>query len=118
MGKKFAERNEQLNLSEVNKEILSSWEKDGIFEESLKIREGNPSFVFYEGPPSANGMPGIHHVMARTIKDVICRYKTMKGFHVKRKAGWDTHGLPVELGVEKNLGITKEDICTKISVDD
>ena len=118
MDKKFTERNTQLNLSDVNKEILSVWEKDGIFEESLKIREGNPSFVFYEGPPSANGMPGIHHVMARTIKDVICRYKTMKGFHVKRKAGWDTHGLPVELGVEKTLGITKEDIGSKISVDE
>ena len=118
MDKKFAERNGQLNLSDVNKEILADWEKNGVFEESLKIREGNPSFVFYEGPPSANGMPGIHHVMARTIKDVICRYKTMKGFHVKRKAGWDTHGLPVELGVEKTLGITKEDIGSKISVDD
>lgn len=88
------------------------------FAESMKIREGHPSFVFYEGPPSANGMPGIHHVMARTIKDLFCRYKTMKGFHVKRKAGWDTHGLPVELGVEKSLGITKEDIGKKISVDD
>ena len=118
MDKKFTERNGQLNLSDINKEILSVWEKDGIFEESLKIREGSPSFVFYEGPPSANGMPGIHHVMARTIKDVICRYKTMKGFHVKRKAGWDTHGLPVELGVEKTLGITKEDIGSKISVDE
>lgn len=89
-----------------------------LFEQSMKVREGAPSFVFYEGPPSANGMPGIHHVMARTIKDIFCRYKTMKGFHVKRKAGWDTHGLPVELGVEKALGITKEDIGKKISVDD
>ena len=98
--------------------MLTRWNEAGLFEESLKVREGCPSFVFYEGPPSANGMPGIHHVMARTIKDIVCRYKTMDGFHVKRKAGWDTHGLPVELGVEKALGITKEDIGKKISVDD
>ena len=117
MSKKFNEYN-GFNLSNVNKEVLDQWNKNGLFEESMKVREGNPSFVFYEGPPSANGMPGIHHVMARTIKDIFCRYKTMKGFHVKRKAGWDTHGLPVELGVEKALGITKEDIGKKISVDD
>jgi len=109
---------DSLNLSGVNKEMLDLWSAENLFEESMRLREGCPSFVFYEGPPSANGMPGIHHVMARTIKDIICRYKTMKGFHVKRKAGWDTHGLPVELGVEKNLGITKEDIGKKISVDD
>ena len=117
MSKKFNEYN-GFNLSNVNKEVLEQWNKNGLFEESMKVREGNPSFVFYEGPPSANGMPGIHHVMARTIKDIFCRYKTMKGFHVKRKAGWDTHGLPVELGVEKALGITKEDIGKKISVDE
>ena len=117
MNKKFNEYN-GFNLSNVNKEVLEQWNKNGLFEESMKVREGNPSFVFYEGPPSANGMPGIHHVMARTIKDIFCRYKTMKGFHVKRKAGWDTHGLPVELGVEKALGITKEDIGKKISVDE
>jgi len=102
----------------LNKEILDKWNNDGLFEQSVALREGAPSFVFYEGPPSANGMPGIHHVMARTIKDMFCRYKTMKGFHVKRKAGWDTHGLPVELGVERSLGITKEDIGKKISVDE
>ena len=107
-----------LNLPNVNKEMLEKWNEEHLFEKSLKVREGNPSFVFFEGPPSANGMPGIHHVMARTIKDIFCRYKTMKGFHVKRKAGWDTHGLPVELGVEKSLGITKEDIGHKISVDE
>lgn len=117
MKKKFNEY-ERFNLSEINKEILEQWRNKHLFQRSVKEREGCPSFVFYEGPPSANGMPGIHHVMARTIKDIFCRYKTMKGFHVKRKAGWDTHGLPVELGVEKNLGITKEDIGRKISVDD
>ena len=115
--KKFNEYN-KFNLSDINKEVLERWNRDNLFEESLKVRKGAPSFVFFEGPPSANGMPGIHHVMARTIKDIICRYKTMRGFHVKRKAGWDTHGLPVELGVEKSLGITKEDIGHKISVDD
>ena len=115
---KFKEYNSQLNLSDVNKEVLADWDAHALFERSMKEREGQPTFVFYEGPPSANGMPGIHHVMARTIKDIVCRYKTMKGFHVKRKAGWDTHGLPVELGVEKTLGITKEDIGKKISVDD
>lgn len=117
MSKKFNEYKE-LNLSGINKEILKKWELDKTFEKSISIREGNPSFVFYEGPPSANGMPGIHHVMARTIKDVFCRYKTLKGFLVKRKAGWDTHGLPVELGVEKSLGITKDDIGTKITVEE
>ena len=115
---KFKEYSRQLSLSDINKEMLEAWDRDSLFEASMKVREGCPSFVFYEGPPSANGMPGIHHVMARTIKDIFCRYKTMKGFHVKRKAGWDTHGLPVELGVEKNLGITKEDIGKKISVDE
>ena len=114
---KFAEYN-KFNLSEINNEMLAQWNAENLFEQSMTTREGCPSFVFYEGPPSANGMPGIHHVMARTIKDIFCRYKTMKGFHVKRKAGWDTHGLPVELGVEKSLGITKEDIGKKISVDE
>lgn len=118
MDKKFKEYSKQLSLSDINKEVLDIWDRHSLFESSMKEREGCPTFVFYEGPPSANGMPGIHHVMARTIKDIICRYKTMKGFHVKRKAGWDTHGLPVELGVEKTLGITKEDIGKKISVDD
>ncbi len=117
MAKNFKEYAE-LDLSEVNKEILSEWDNKQVFAKSMTEREGCPSFVFYEGPPSANGMPGIHHVMARTIKDIFCRYKTMKGFHVERKAGWDTHGLPVELGVEKSLGITKEDIGKKISVMD
>lgn len=114
--KKFKEYS-GLNLSDVNKEILNRWKENDVFHKSIETREGKPSFVFYEGPPSANGLPGIHHVMARTIKDIFCRYKTMQGFQVKRKAGWDTHGLPVELGVEKTLGITKEDIGTKISVD-
>ena len=108
----------QLNLPEVSKEILEVWEKEDLFHKSIETREGNPSFLFFEGPPSANGMPGIHHVMARTIKDTFCRFKTMQGYQVKRKAGWDTHGLPVELGVEKLLGITKEDIGKKISVDE
>ena len=107
-----------LNLSDVNKEQLKRWQELDVFHKSIETREGKPSFVFYEGPPSANGLPGIHHVMGRTIKDVFCRYKTMQGFQVKRKAGWDTHGLPVELGVEKALGITKEDIGKTISVDD
>lgn len=117
MKKIFNEYN-NFNLSDINREVLQRWNAEKLFEQSMKVREGAPSFVFYEGPPSANGKPGIHHVMARTIKDIFCRYKTMKGFHVKRKAGWDTHGLPVELGVEKALGITKEDIGKKISVDD
>ena len=109
---------QQLKLSEIGESVRKSWEENHCFEQSLKLREGHPDFVFYEGPPSANGTPGIHHVMARTIKDIFCRYKTLKGFYVERKAGWDTHGLPVELGVEKNLGITKEDIGKKISVED
>lgn len=117
MSKKFPEYN-QLNLSDVNKEMLKEWADKDVFHKSLQIRAGHPEFVFYEGPPSANGMPGIHHVIARSIKDIFCRYKTMKGFLVNRKAGWDTHGLPVELGVEKSLGITKEDIGKKISVEE
>ncbi len=108
----------QLNLAELSKQILEQWEKEDLFHKSIETREGHPSFLFFEGPPSANGMPGIHHVMARTIKDTFCRFKTMQGYQVKRKAGWDTHGLPVELGVEKLLGITKEDIGKKISVDE
>ncbi|MBD8348249.1 isoleucine--tRNA ligase [Dysgonomonas sp. HGC4] len=115
MSHKFTEYN-NFNLSDINKEILDKWNQHNIFQKSLEIRDGAPTFVFYEGPPSANGMPGIHHVMARTIKDIFCRFKTMKGFLVNRKAGWDTHGLPVELSVEKSLGITKEDIGKKISV--
>ncbi len=117
MSKKYNEY-KQLNLTQIGKEIQGFWEDNKTFEESLKLSEGKTPFVFYEGPPSANGQPGIHHVMARAIKDIFCRYKTQKGFYVERKAGWDTHGLPVELGVEKNLGITKEDIGVKISVDD
>ena len=115
--KKFNEYS-GFNLSEVNKNMLDIWKKEHLFESSVELRQGHPSFVFYEGPPSANGMPGIHHVMARTIKDLFCRYKTMQGYQVQRKAGWDTHGLPVELGVEKTLGIKKEDIGVKISVDE
>ena len=117
MSKKFTERN-KLNLSDVNKEVLQQWDKEDVFHSSISEREGCPSFVFYEGPPSANGHPGIHHVLARSIKDTFCRFKTMKGFQVKRKAGWDTHGLPVELGVEKELGITKEDIGKSISIEE
>ena len=105
-----------LDLVNISAEVLESWKKNNIFRKSLQMREGAPKFIFFEGPPSANGMPGIHHVMARSIKDVICRYKTQKGYLVERKAGWDTHGLPVELGVEKMLGITKDDIGKKISV--
>ncbi len=108
----------QFNLSDINKEVVEKWKSEKTFEKSIETREGKPAFVFYEGPPSANGKPGIHHVMARTIKDVFCRYKTQQGFQVKRKAGWDTHGLPIELSVEKKLGITKEDIGKKVSVDD
>ncbi|MDA8945468.1 isoleucine--tRNA ligase [Flavobacteriales bacterium] len=107
-----------LNLPNIAAEVLANWQNNQIFEKSIATREGNKPFVFFEGPPSANGMPGIHHVMARSIKDIFCRFQTLKGFQVKRKAGWDTHGLPVELGVEKELGITKEDIGTKISVED
>ena len=108
----------QLNLTEIADEILTSWNNENAFEKSITSREGKAPFVFYEGPPSANGMPGIHHVISRTLKDLVCRYKTMQGFQVKRKGGWDTHGLPVELGVEKLLGITKEDIGKKISVEE
>ncbi len=114
---KFTEH-KNLDLSVIAKEILAFWKEQNIFEQSVALREGSVPFVFFEGPPSANGVPGIHHVMARSIKDIFCRYKTQKGFQVKRKAGWDTHGLPVELGVEKELGITKEDIGKKISVED
>lgn len=109
---------ENLNLPSVAKEILDQWEKGNVFERSISTREGKTPYVFYEGPPSANGMPGIHHVMARTIKDIFCRYKTLKGYQVKRKAGWDTHGLPIELGVEKEMGITKEDIGKKITIEE
>ena len=108
----------QLNLPSLEQEVLRKWNESQAFEKSVSLREGAPSFVFYEGPPSANGMPGIHHVISRTLKDLVCRYKTMQGFQVKRKGGWDTHGLPVELGVEKELGITKEDIGKKISVEE
>ena len=117
MGVKYKEFS-QLNLPSIEKEILKKWEAEQAFETSVELRGGSTPFVFYEGPPSANGMPGIHHVISRTLKDLVCRYKTMKGFQVKRKGGWDTHGLPVELGVEKELGITKEDIGKKISVQD
>lgn len=107
-----------LDLAKINEDVLDKWAKNSTFEKSVDTREGNPSFTFYEGPPSANGLPGIHHVMGRTIKDIFCRYKTLQGFKVNRKAGWDTHGLPVELGVEKELGITKEDIGKTISIED
>jgi isoleucyl-tRNA synthetase len=116
MSKKYAEFS-GLNLPAIEKEILEQWDEHNAFEKSVELREGATPFVFYEGPPSANGMPGIHHVISRTLKDLVCRYKTMQGFQVKRKGGWDTHGLPVELGVEKELGITKEDIGKKISVE-
>ena len=117
MGVKYKEFS-QLNLPSIEKEILKKWEAEQAFEKSVELREGATPFVFYEGPPSANGMPGIHHVISRTLKDLVCRYKTMKGFQVKRKGGWDTHGLPVELGVEKELGITKEDIGKTITVEE
>ncbi len=117
MSNKFQEY-KQLDLSQINKDVLERWENDDTFHKSISTREGHPTFVFYEGPPSANGMPGIHHVMARAIKDIFCRYKTMQGFRVHRKAGWDTHGLPVELSVEKALGITKDDIGKKITVEE
>ena len=115
MTTKFPEYS-KFNLAQINEEVLEMWEREKMFEKSLEVRQGHPEFIFYEGPPSANGKPGIHHVIARTIKDIFCRYKTLKGFLVNRKAGWDTHGLPVELGVEKLLGITKEDIGKTISV--
>jgi isoleucyl-tRNA synthetase len=108
----------RLNLPSIEQEILAKWGETQAFEQSVNLRDGANPFVFYEGPPSANGLPGIHHVISRTLKDLVCRYKTMKGFQVKRKGGWDTHGLPVELGVEKELGITKEDIGKKISVEE
>ncbi len=117
MSTKYKEY-QQLNLPNIGEEILAKWNAARAFEKSVELREGKPPFVFYEGPPSANGMPGIHHVISRTLKDLVCRYKTMQGFQVKRKGGWDTHGLPIELGVEKELGITKEDIGKKISVED
>ncbi|MBP3773773.1 MAG: isoleucine--tRNA ligase [Bacteroidaceae bacterium] len=117
MKRKFAEHKE-LNLSQINKQVLQEWMDKGVFGQSLQMKEGCPKFVFFEGPPSANGHPGIHHVLARTIKDTVCRYKSMRGFSVPRKAGWDTHGLPVELSVEKELGITKADIGTKITVEE
>lgn len=117
MSVKYAEFT-GLNLPSIEKEILAKWDESNAFEKSVSLREGAKPFVFYEGPPSANGMPGIHHVISRTLKDMVCRYKTMQGFQVKRKGGWDTHGLPVELGVEKELGITKEDIGKKISVEE
>ena len=114
---KFKEYN-KFNLSDINQDVLKKWDEEQVFAKSIEEREGAPSFVFYEGPPSANGMPGIHHVLARSLKDIICRFKTMQGYKVLRKAGWDTHGLPVELGVEKSLGITKEDIGKKITIDE
>ena len=114
MAKRFAEH-KGLDLTQTNKEVLAKWMEGDIFHKSITEREGCPQFVFYEGPPSANGHPGIHHVLARSIKDTFNRYKTMRGFQVHRKAGWDTHGLPVELGVEKELGITKADIDNKAS---
>ena len=117
MSAKYQEY-QQLNLPAIGNELLSHWEKNNVFENSVALREGKTPFVFYEGPPSANGMPGIHHVISRTLKDLVCRYKTMQGFQVKRKGGWDTHGLPVELGVEKLLGITKEDIGKKITIEE
>src|ERR1700748_461582 len=115
MSEKYTEY-KQLNMPSIEQEILSRWKSGDIFRKSVDTRDGAEPFVFYEGPPSANGMPGIHHVISRTLKDLVCRYKTMRGFQVNRKGGWDTHGLPVELGVEKMLGITKEDIGKKISV--
>ena len=115
MSKKFREY-KGLNLTKVADDTLAFWEASTIFEKSIALRNNCKPYVFFEGPPSANGLPGIHHVMARAIKDIFCRYKTLQGFQVKRKAGWDTHGLPIELGVEKELGITKEDIGTKITV--
>ena len=117
MSKTFTEHT-KFDLTAVNMEVLAKWDKMDLFHRSITERTNCPPYVFFEGPPSANGHPGIHHVMARTIKYTFCRYKTMQGFQVHRKAGWDTHGLPVELGVEKELGITKEDIGRKVSVED
>src|SRR5882757_3561582 len=115
--KKYTEY-KKLDLPQISKDILKFWEENKTFAKSISSREGKTPWVFYEGPPSANGLPGIHHVMARSIKDIFCRFKTLQGFQVKRKAGWDTHGLPIELSVEKSLGITKEDIGKKISVEE
>ncbi|MEO1385529.1 MAG: class I tRNA ligase family protein, partial [Bacteroidota bacterium] len=115
MARRYPEY-KKLSLPEIDKEILQWWDENGTFAKSISAREGHPQFTFYEGPPSANGKPGIHHVLARTIKDIFCRYKTLQGFQVPRKGGWDTHGLPVELQVEKRLGIKKEDIGKTISV--
>ncbi|HEX8659307.1 MAG TPA: class I tRNA ligase family protein, partial [Hymenobacter sp.] len=115
---KYPEYKQPLNYGQVGEDILAWWKEHGIFEKSVSSREGQPTFVFYEGPPSANGAPGIHHVMARTVKDIFCRYQTLLGKQVLRKGGWDTHGLPIELQVEKELGITKEDIGKKISIAD
>ncbi|MFM8431444.1 MAG: class I tRNA ligase family protein, partial [Bacteroidota bacterium] len=117
MAKKYPEY-KQLDLPAVAEELLARWETEKTFEASIRTREGSPAFTFYEGPPSANGLPGIHHVMARAIKDIFCRYKTQKGFQVNRKGGWDTHGLPIELSVEKTLGIRKDDIGKSISIED
>ena len=117
MNKKYPEY-KHLDLSSIGKTILEFWEERNVFSKSLTLREKSTPYIFYEGPPSANGIPGIHHVMARAIKDIFCRYKTLKGFYVQRKAGWDTHGLPIEMAVEKTLGITKEDIGKTISVAD
>ena len=117
MNKRYPEY-KNLDLTRIGDEVKAYWQERDTFEKSLKQTEGKTPFVFYEGPPSANGIPGIHHVMARAIKDIFCRYKTMKGFFVSRKAGWDTHGLPIEIGVEKKLGITKEDIGKSISIED
>src|SRR5699024_7416706 len=117
MARKYREY-KGLDLPAVAEEVLEFWNENRVFEKSISIRDGQEPYVFFEGPPSANGLPGIHHVMARSIKDIFCRYKTQKGYKVERKAGWDTHGLPIELGVEKELGITKEDIGVKISVED
>ncbi|MEL6135349.1 MAG: class I tRNA ligase family protein, partial [Bacteroidota bacterium] len=115
MARRYPEY-KHLSLPEIDKEILEWWDKNDTFAKSISARDGHPQFTFYEGPPSANGKPGIHHVLARTIKDIFCRYKTLQGFQVPRKGGWDTHGLPVELQVEKRLGIKKEDIGKTISV--
>ncbi|HOC41024.1 MAG TPA: class I tRNA ligase family protein, partial [Bacteroidales bacterium] len=115
--KKYREYN-RLDLPTIAKEELNFWQENDLFNKSIENRNGHPRFIFYEGPPSANGLPGIHHVMSRTIKDLFCRYKTLKGYQVHRKAGWDTHGLPVELAVESKLGINKEDIGKKISIAD
>jgi len=117
MENKYTEY-KNLDLTALGKDIRAFWEEDDTFRKSLKIREGHKPFIFYEGPPSANGMPGIHHVMARLIKDIFCRYKTLTGHLVERKAGWDTHGLPIEIAVEKTLGITKEDIGKSITVEE